>query len=59
MDLRPERVRFEETKHPQDFLRWLNAYTNEARGDDELHALCSWAHTVINALHFGWPDDEP
>jgi hypothetical protein len=50
---RPERVRFEETKHPQDFLRWLNAYTNDSgrRGrDDELHALCSWAHSVINAL---------
>ncbi len=54
---RPERVRFEETKHPDDFLRWLNAYTNTRReGDDELHALCSWAHTVINALHFGWPE---
>ena len=48
---RPERVRFEETKLPQDFLRWLNAYTNDRRGgDDELHALCSWAHSVINAL---------
>lgn len=47
---RPERVTFEESKLPQDFLRWLNAYTNEQRGDDELHALCSWAHAVINAL---------
>lgn len=48
---RPERVKFEETKRPEDFLRWLNAYTNERRdGDDELHALCSWARIVVACL---------
>jgi len=46
---RPQRLKFEETKKPQDFLRWLNAYTNEHGADHELHALCSWAHSVVNA----------
>jgi hypothetical protein len=48
MTLREE---FEKTQDPEDYLRWLNAYVNERRGaDDELHALCSWAYTVIHEL---------
>jgi hypothetical protein len=50
--MRPERALFEERKEPDTFLRWFNAYTNEKgrREDQELHALCSWAHSVIHNL---------
>lgn len=42
------RERFEQSHAPQDYLNWLNDYTNtKGRGDDELHALCSWAYSVI------------
>jgi hypothetical protein len=45
------REQFEATHDPQDYLRWLNAYTNDGRrGDDELHAFCSWAHSTVAEL---------
>lgn len=53
------RERFEASHDPQDFLRWLNAYTNQGRADDELHALCSWAHSVIAALQNELATREP